>query len=302
MVVRRVLPGEAGPSGGPAMTDVLGTCTAWEEGACVVAPEHGPPVRIALADIVSGKPVPPRPSVRHRVTAREAEGRSLVMWPGLETEDLGAWVLRTEPRPEGRLRKRANSALALGAPGVPLPEAAQRVEAFYRVRRRDPLVQLEAGSAADDWFAAAGWAEVDGGASVMLLGSLARALRAAGASEQPAPEVTLHEDGPRTLAEAYGPGGDVLARGRSALDDDWLGLHDLVVDPAHRRRGLALALLRELLDHGAAAGATTAWLHVETGNDAALALYERLGLRVHHELRYRIAPTLRSTSPDSGAQ
>jgi hypothetical protein len=30
------LPGETGPSGGPAMTDVLGICTAWGDGVCVV--------------------------------------------------------------------------------------------------------------------------------------------------------------------------------------------------------------------------------------------------------------------------
>src|SRR6188472_1688067 len=63
VVVRRVLPGETGPSGGPAMTDVLGVCTAWADGVCVVAPSSGgPPVTIRIADIVSGKPVPPRPS------------------------------------------------------------------------------------------------------------------------------------------------------------------------------------------------------------------------------------------------
>ncbi|HEU5456401.1 MAG TPA: hypothetical protein VFU85_12020, partial [Nocardioides sp.] len=67
VVVRRLLRGETGPSGGPAMTDLLGVCTAWGEGRCVIRPESGEPVEIALADIVSGKPVPPRPSVRHRV-------------------------------------------------------------------------------------------------------------------------------------------------------------------------------------------------------------------------------------------
>src|SRR5690242_9497064 len=61
VVVRRLLPGQTGPSGGPAMTDLLGTCVSWGEGRCVIQPEAGEPVEIALADIVSGKPVPPRP-------------------------------------------------------------------------------------------------------------------------------------------------------------------------------------------------------------------------------------------------
>ena len=47
VVVRRVVPGETGPSGGPAMTDLLGVCTAWEADSCVVQPEGGEAVRIA---------------------------------------------------------------------------------------------------------------------------------------------------------------------------------------------------------------------------------------------------------------
>src|SRR5690242_21805991 len=75
VVVRRVLPGETGPSGGPAMTDLLGTCTSWGDGVCVVVPEDGEPVTIRLDEIVSGKPVAPRPSVRHRVSPVECQRR-----------------------------------------------------------------------------------------------------------------------------------------------------------------------------------------------------------------------------------
>ncbi len=64
VVVRRVLPGETGPSGGPAMTDVLGVCVAWGDGVCVVERESGERVTIRIADIVSGKQVPPRPKRR----------------------------------------------------------------------------------------------------------------------------------------------------------------------------------------------------------------------------------------------
>ncbi|MFT4286677.1 hypothetical protein [Nocardioides sp.] len=63
MVVRRVVEGETGPTGGPALTDVLGMCTAWADGICVVESEAGP-VEIPIALIVSGKPVPPRPTRR----------------------------------------------------------------------------------------------------------------------------------------------------------------------------------------------------------------------------------------------
>ncbi len=131
VVVRRLLRGETGPTGGPAFTDLLGTCLSWGDGECVVAPESGEPVRIALADIVSGKPVPPRPSVRHRVPTREAEVRGLRMFPGTHTEPLGEWLLRTDPASVGRLYKRANSALAIGDPGVPIEAAATYVVEWY---------------------------------------------------------------------------------------------------------------------------------------------------------------------------
>ncbi len=304
-MVRRFLPGVSGPSGAPAMTDLLGVCVSWQDGECVVQPETGPAVRIPWREIVSGKPVPPRPSVRHRVGAREAEGHALVLWPTVHAEPLGAWVLRSETEPVGRLLKRANSCLALGDPGLPLGRAAERVEAFYADRGRDALAQVEVGSPADLAFSAAGWSEVDGGASLFLVGSVARALRAlqalraARGGAAPAAgevggaggaEVRLEEDGPRALVELRLEGDEPVATGRAALDDDWLGLYGLQVDPDLRRRGLAGTVLAELLDWGASQGATTVWLHVETDNHAALALYGRLGLSAHHELRYLRAP------------
>ncbi len=111
-MVRRVLPGETGPTGGPAMTDVLGICTAWGDGVCVVAPESGPAVVIALADIVSGKPVPPRPSPRLRVSPRDAQVRGFALFPDLEVSPLpgpSGWLLRSSATATAR---RANSVLA----------------------------------------------------------------------------------------------------------------------------------------------------------------------------------------------
>src|SRR5262245_29980601 len=118
VVVRRLVRGETGPSGGPAMTDILGICTAWGDGRCVIAAESGDPVEIPLADIVSGKPVPPRPSVRHRVSSYAAELHVVSLWPDVETRPLGGWLLRAAPPYEGRMRRRANSVLAMGDPGM----------------------------------------------------------------------------------------------------------------------------------------------------------------------------------------
>ena len=66
VVVRRRLPGERGPSGGPALTDVIGVLEAWEEDYVVVRRKDDTTVRIELAEIVAGKTVPPPPPPRHR--------------------------------------------------------------------------------------------------------------------------------------------------------------------------------------------------------------------------------------------
>jgi hypothetical protein len=64
VVVRRVLRGETGPTGGPAMTDLLGVCESWADGVVAIRREDGTRVEIPVTDVVSGKPVPERPPRR----------------------------------------------------------------------------------------------------------------------------------------------------------------------------------------------------------------------------------------------
>ncbi len=281
VVVRRILRGETGPSGGPALTDLLGVCESWTATTASIRAEDGTLVEIALADIVSGKPVPPRPSVRHRVSVREAESHAAPFWPGVLRTALGEWELRTEPEPVGRPRKRANSCLAIGDPGTDVASAAAAVVQFYASAGRPALVQVESDSDLERQFRGLGWTPVPGD-SLFLLGSLSRALRSLGAAPMTA---TVAVDGPRFTATL--PGGTA----RAALDGDWLGVHDLVVEPERRRQGLASDLVRALLDVGAEQGARNLWLHVEVDNAAAIAFYERLGLTEHHGCRYLAAPS-----------
>ncbi len=60
VIVRRLLPGERGPSGGPAMTDVLGILSGYDDAGMVVDREDGQRVTIRRADFVTGKPIPAR--------------------------------------------------------------------------------------------------------------------------------------------------------------------------------------------------------------------------------------------------
>lgn len=260
------------------MTDLLGVCLSWGDGRCVVQPESGEPVEIAIGDIVSGKPVPPRPSVRMRVSPRDAELHTASLWASVETTTLGQWVLRTDPAPVGRPRRRANSCLAMGDPGRPFDEAAAAVREFYDERGRPAYVQVEAGSPEEDAFVAAGWEHDPTGDAEHRLASLTQVRRRLRAASD---LVELAADGPRAVATIAD-----RARGEAAVDGDWIGVHGIEVDPDHRRQGLASAVLAELLEWGAEQGATTVWLHVETDNAPARAWYDGLGLAPHHTCCY----------------
>src|SRR6476620_10998400 len=127
VVVRLVLPGRTGPSGGPAMTDLLGVMETWQPPTTTVRAEDGTVTEIALVDIVSGKPVPPRPSPRMRVSPEQACRLSNASWPAVHVEPVGDWLLRAS----GGFSARANSVMAVGDPGVPCESALARTLAFY---------------------------------------------------------------------------------------------------------------------------------------------------------------------------
>ncbi|MDN4172417.1 GNAT family N-acetyltransferase [Nocardioides sp. SOB77] len=290
VVVRRVVPGEVGPTGGPAFTDLLGTCLAWTPGpggSCVLQPDARAgepmpePVWLALADIVSGKPVPPRPSHRLRVEPREAQLRALALWPDLVTEELDGWLLRHSPASPNR---RANSVLALGPPGCGLEAAEQRVLAFYAATTGRPVAAVLVDGQEEAALRGRGWVlESDDADTVFSVAGVAaarRALRAVGKVDGEG-EVELEQLAPGVV-RADLPG----ASGVAAYDRDWVGFRSLRVDPAHRRRGLGLRVMAALLGWGAEQGATTAYLQVLADNAPALALYDRLGFVEHHRYRY----------------
>jgi GNAT superfamily N-acetyltransferase len=274
VVLRRLLVGERGPSGGPAFSDVIGVCLAWGEHA-VLRLADGTEVSVPVAEIVSGKPVPPRPSVRQRISAEEAQLLALAMWPQLDTSPLGAWTLRwSRVSPQ----RRANSVLAMAPAGV--DDAVAAVEAHYTALGRRPIASVLPDSPEEEAFRSRGWVlESDEADSLFQLASVAMARRAL--RERPAYAVRLEEDGDRVVATV---GAD--AGGLASLAGDWVGLRALEVAPARRRRGLGLAVVGALLDWGAERGATTAYLQVLADNAAALGLYDRLGFATHHTYRY----------------
>lgn len=267
------------------MTDVLGICTSWAEGHATVRREDGEIVVIDIAHIVSGKPVPPRPSIRHRVSAVEAQQRAFALFPDLETAPLGQWTLRSSASHPAR---RGNSVLALGPATLaePLETTVQSITDWYTERGKRPICAVLPDSEEHQLFARSGWIpESDEPDTQFLIASVAHIQRTKLSSDG----VELEEsDG---LALAHLAVDDVVvASGIAAYADDWVGFRSIEVAPSHRRQGHATAIMAALVEWGAEQGASTAYLQVLGDNDPALSLYGRLSFSVHHTYRYLASP------------
>jgi GNAT superfamily N-acetyltransferase len=229
-------------------------------------------------------------------------------WRGLEEEPFGDWLLRAS----GGFTGRANSALVVGEPPQPLPEAIDGVAHWYAQRGLRPMAQVPVPGAerADAAFAAAGWetvedvlvltARLDGWAPPDVAVDLAASpddtwlagYRYRGTPLPPvAREVLLNADDPVFAAVRLEPGPAPLAAvARGAVADGWLCVTAVTVDERYRRRGLATALMAALGSWGRDRGARACLLQVVETNAPALALYDRLGFTEHHRYHYRLGP------------
>jgi N-acetylglutamate synthase len=302
-------------------SDALGELVGADGTTLRVATRRGE-VAVARADVIAAKPVPPppaRPGPPH--TAIGTDGLERVMaehWRPLERLDLGSWRLRAS----GGFTGRANSALAVGAPGVDLPEAVARVEAFYAERGLPALVAVPhpAGGLGEDLdvvalLAGRGWTvrtptlvmtaatdDLPGAAEVPLPDGLrvATAPVPDGAwlgryHYQGAPEVP--PAGRRVLVSADEQvfvrvldGEETVAIARGSLSPGWAGVTAVETAPSHRRRGLGRRVLAEVADWARARGAASTYLQVSADNTGARTLYGGTGFSVHHAYHYRVAP------------
>lgn len=69
-----------------------------------------------------------------------------------------------------------------------------------------------------------------------------------------------------------------------------LYIYDLAVDPACRRNGVATAMIAELQKLAAERGVYVIFVQADPGDDSAIALYTKLGVR-EDVLHFDIAPT-----------
>lgn len=297
------------------LSDALGELVGYDDDELTVQTRGGP-VRIPIADVVLAKLVA---ADRAHILALEAVAAR--NWPAREQVELDGWLLRAN---DG-WTSRANSVLPLGTPRRPVSAMIDDAASFYAQRQLPLQVQialpvrglLDAELAKRCWLVAS--------PSLVMSKSLRATPTATErlATELPPGFSLVHEDspGPRWQSGYHARDGQLseaalallsrpdlvtflsaravqsadssdqaLAIARATVEDGWVGLSALEVAPSARRQGLATALISELERWGVQHGARRAYLQIEAGNEAALALYTRLGYFEHHRYHYRVAP------------
>jgi N-acetylglutamate synthase len=293
--------------GRPLLTDALGELSAITDTDLTVVTRTGP-VTIRHADVVAAKRVPARTVTRREIVALEAAANEA--WPAPVQEALGRWILRAA----AGWSARANSALAVGDPGLPAAAAIGEVERWYDARGLEPAVTtpLPVAARVAAMLAERGWL---GGTPVLVqtasLATVRQALPGHGGSGHlsltaeptdewlalttppgsgPAPPaallvLTTAGRAPARFAHLHDASGRLVAGGRGTITGNgrWLGLSRMAVATPARRQVLARRVVAALAEWAGQAPATTdAFLQVEDDNAAAISLYAGLGFSTHH--------------------
>ena len=231
----------------------------------------------------------------------ELEKLSDLTWPAEENIEYGNWRLRIS---DG-FSMRANSVLPIGEPPIDLAVAVNHVISTYRENKLRPTfsIPLPIFEELDRYLEQVGWSIKieanflirDIGAvelpshpdySVEILDNPSKVWLEVN-SDQPLEKIMLR------YPARYGAiksGEEVIAVGRIATLGSWSIVTRLFVNPSFRGKGLAKALMNNLLSAAVSDGATKVALQVDNENGAALALYQSMGFTTHHKFVYRVLP------------
>jgi ribosomal protein S18 acetylase RimI-like enzyme len=297
------------------LTDVVGHLLEAGDSALTVLRPSGEVVVLDASAVTAAKVVPPAPVRRGwevpAVSPADLQRICWAGWPAREVEMLGDWALRAHDGITGR----ANSAMAVGDPGVPLADALGVVRRWYAGRDLPPLLQLPLADPVNREMAALGWRRQH--VTIVQVAPVAPLLAALPARDDvravvdPAPSGDwcslmhdLDERNPEShVAILTGPpvvgfatlyaGDEPVGIGRVSVEGEWAGVTSVDVAPSARRSGVGSAVMRTLLGWAGERGAVASYLQVRAANDAALRLYAALGYVTHHPYNYRHPPSPR---------
>jgi GNAT superfamily N-acetyltransferase len=290
---------------------VVGEIVSADSERWAVRRRDGEIADVSVASIEAKRVVPPGRAVT--TSAEEIEQIAAFGWRAVETVRLGDWLLRAS----SGFTRRANSALAIGDPGCELDQALATLGDWYAERGLPPIVMTadgaSPGSLGED-LVERGWSSLSH--SHVMTGEVSHALRAmptavaqavgtgldlrldempddawyACYSEGSTPVTEsarqVLEGHPQVVFASLRDGEQAVAVARANVDARWTGIAAVRVTEARRRCGLGAAITLAACKEAARRGGRHVYLQVETSNAAAVALYERLNLRIHHDYRY----------------
>lgn len=232
-------------------------------------------------------------------------------WRPIVVETFGGWRYRWA----NGVTRRANSALALDSDAA-ISDLIDRAEAFYGERAAPTMIQVSTASALHDLVA-----HLDARGYRPTARTLVQTAVTRHVIEGTAPTVeveltdaptddwfgvywsvestrgrslddvavcreSLLSPGLPTAFAAVRAGDEVMGVGQIVFERGWGGVQCMATSPAHRRLGVASAVLRALAEQAQRRDVTQLYLAVMAGNDGAEALYERAGFRTAHEYSY----------------
>lgn len=237
------------------------------------------------------------------------EELALNMWPSLQTVHYDGWVLRFA----NSLSRRANCIVPMRRSTEPLED---KIDYCRELFERVGIVPAFKIFPAPDSEALEQLLEARGYDACFETRVLARDLdrlgagRAGGAAEGELRALSTEEwcreyirlSGKRDAATLHGIvsnvraehllgalelDGEVAAVGMAVLQRGHVGLQGVVVDKSLRGRGLGARVTGALLRWGGEMGAHRAYLQVDSDNEPANRLYDRLGFRAQYRYWYR---------------
>jgi GNAT superfamily N-acetyltransferase len=251
---------------------------------------------------------------------RRIEEATFNAWPASRTLLLDGWVLRFA----NGYTKRANSVNPLHNATLPADQKLALCEQLYASDGqpcRFRLADLGPDTALDGMLETCGYYVLD--RSLVLLcdlerpgpwhttrygasarqaewmDSYGRLSNVAPSTREPHSAILSNIAAPAFLAQRCDHD-RVVACGLAVCEGALVGLFDIVVDPAERRRGHGRRLLEELLAWAYARGARRAYLQVVEQNQAARALYASLGFKPAYRYWYRVQAPAAQSEDHSG--
>lgn len=314
----------AAPTSTASLTDAVGEVTEVTPDAVVVQTRGGV-VRVPTDAVIAVREIPPaRPTRASLAAVTRLETVCADGWPAVVDSPLGQWRLRAA----GGFTGRANSCLVLGEPGLPVPDALSKVLSFAAAHGVPARVQVPEGSPWHTSILEHGWRPDENHAagwrvevlvsgltepappdhrrilhvSKITIGDRSRWREALvdPAAAVPSPAFARAQEHVLTapgvadigfaLAEPGGGRREPIGSVRLAVLDGHLYLSRMRVDDGYRRLGLATELMAAATRWASERGARWCVLQVASHNEAALALYRRLGFSTHHHYVYLVPP------------